>query len=148
VELPAATPLPARADPVFDWFARKIGHLLDAPMALVSLVHVGGQVLPGAFGTPQPWEAEREMPLAYSFCQYVVRTGRPFIVPNAHDHPVVATNDAVTDLGVIAYAGVPLTIDNEPRGAVCGIDHIPRPRADRRPVRSRASQPRPAALTH
>jgi GAF domain-containing protein len=95
-------------------------------MGLVSLVHLGGQVLPGAVGIPEPWSEEREMPLAYSFCQYVVRTGRPFVVPNAHDHPIVATADAVIDLGVISYVGAPLTHDDEPRGAVCGIDHIPR----------------------
>lgn len=126
MELPAAALLPARADSVFDWFARKTAHLLDVPVGLVSLVHAHGQVLPGAFGLPGPWSVSREMPLSHSMCQYVVRMGRSFVVSNTRDHPVVASDIAVTDLDVIAYAGAPLTLDNHPLGAICAIDHVPR----------------------
>jgi GAF domain-containing protein len=126
VDLPRRVPRLPRADPVFDWFARKAAQLLESPLALVSLVDVEGQVWPGAFGLPQPWADERGSPLSHSFCQYVVMTERPFVVPNAHDHPLVATNEAVADLGVVAYAGVPLTVDGATVGSLCAIDHRPR----------------------
>jgi GAF domain-containing protein len=95
-------------------------------MGLVSLVDVDGQVWPGAFGLPEPRAAERATPLSHSFCQHVVTTERPFLVENAHEDPLIADNDAVTDLGVVAYAGVPLSLKGTSPGALCAIDHQPR----------------------
>jgi GAF domain-containing protein len=95
-------------------------------MGLVSLVDVRGQVWPGAYGVPESWAAERATPLSHSFCKHVVATGRPLLVANARVHSLIARNGAVADLGVVAYAGVPLTLDGTVPGALCAIDHQPR----------------------
>lgn len=96
-------------------------------MALVSLVDVNGQVFPGAFGLPEPWLTERSTPLSHSFCQHVVTSGDPLVVENAHDVPLVRGNLAVMELGVVAYAGMPLRSGEGPViGSMCAIDHRPR----------------------
>jgi diguanylate cyclase (GGDEF)-like protein/PAS domain S-box-containing protein len=56
----------------------------------------------------------------------VVRERAPLVVPDARAHPDLASNLAVRDLGVIAYAGVPLIVSDEAIGAFCAIDDKPR----------------------
>lgn len=126
MNLPSQTPLPARAVPVLDWFARRAALILGAPMGLVSFVAADRQVWPGAFGVPQPWAASRATPLSHSFCQHVVTTDRPFVVDDAHENPLVAHNGAVEDLGVTAYAGVPLSLGGTLPGALSVSDSQPR----------------------
>jgi GAF domain-containing protein len=127
VDLPSHTPLPAEAVPKLDRFAHFVADRLDVPLALISLVDATGQVLPGAAGLPEPWLTERWTPLSHSFCQHVVAAGRPLLVENAHDDPVLSDNLAVMELGVVAYAGVPLRAGAGPVvGSVCAIDHRPR----------------------
>jgi GAF domain-containing protein len=129
VNLPPHSRLPAQAIPVFDRFAQIVAEQLDVPVALVSMVDVEGQAFPGATGLPEPWLTERWTPLSHSFCQHVMTSEKPLVVPNAHDDDLVAGNAAVMDLGVVAYAGVPLregTAEGPVVGAVCAIDHRPR----------------------
>ncbi len=124
-QLPAvAAPAP---DPGFERFARLVRRLLDAPVALVSFVDEEEQVLPGAVGLPEPWSVTRRTPLTHSFCQHVVRSGAPLLVEDARITPLVWESLAITDLGVIAYAGVPLVDERgEVVGSLCAIDHRPR----------------------
>jgi GAF domain-containing protein len=112
--------------PVFDRFARIVAERLVVPVALVSLVDVEGQAFPGAFGLPEPWAGERWTPLSHSFCQHVVTSGEALVVANANDTPLVADSLAIMELGVIAYAGVPLHLGGPVVGAMCAIDHRPR----------------------
>jgi len=126
LELPPDTPLPAEPEPVFDLVAKIVREDLDVPVALVSLVSAEEQVFPGAAGLAEPWASERSTPLSHSFCQHVVTSGAPFVVENANDDPLVADNLAVLELGVIAYAGVPLRRGDAVVGALCAIDHRPR----------------------
>ena len=127
MELPPQTPLPPVAVPIFDRFARLVADALVVPVALVSLVDLDGQAFPGAFGLPEPWDSERWTPLSHSFCQHVVTSGEPLVVANANDTPLVSDNLAIMELGVIAYAGVPLVMGGGPVvGAMCAIDHRPR----------------------
>ncbi|GAB6900935.1 hypothetical protein JCM9957A_40250 [Kineosporia succinea] len=125
--LPPRAPLPAGAVPDLDELCLRTALRLGSPVALVTLVDEEGQALPGAYGLAEPWSSERWTPLTHSFCQHVVTSGEPFVVANAHDDPLVAKNLAILDLGVIAYAGVPLTDpDGQIVGALCAIDHKPR----------------------
>lgn len=65
--------------------------------------------------------------MSHSFCQHVVTSGEPLVVANAHDTPLVAENLAIMELGVIAYAGVPLRVGGgQVIGSMCAIDHSPR----------------------
>ncbi len=118
MELPPRTPLPAGAVPGLDELCLRTANRLGSPVALISLVDTEGQALPGAFGLAEPWMSERWTPLTHSFCQHVVTSGEPFVVANAHDDPLVKKNLAIMELGVIAYAGVPLVAGDD--GQVVG----------------------------
>ena len=140
----AVVPIPALTDPerlrslaetrlgsapaeAFDRFARLVGDLLDVPVALVSLVTADRQFFPGATGLPEPWAGRRETPLSHSFCQHVVDVEVPMVLPDARLYPRVRRNLAIEDLGVVAYAGMPLTdLDGRVLGSLCAIDSKPR----------------------
>lgn len=108
--------------------ARVAAKALDAKVALVSLVEEERQCFrnaagPGADALP----ADRQTPLSHSFCKHAVVSRRPFVVDDARLHPLVADNPSVTELGVIAYAGIPLaTADGHMIGSLCVIDSRPR----------------------
>ena len=126
-DLPATTPLPAAPDPLFDQMASLVRRVLGVPTALVSLVDTSQQVFPGAVGLPDPWQESRRTPLTHSFCQYVVADGQPLTITDARADPLLAHNLALPDLGVVAYAGMPLTdIDGVVVGSLCAIDAVPR----------------------
>ena len=118
--------LDGTANPVLDRLARLTARLLGVPVALVSLVDDRGQHFPGMAGLTG-WAGEgRGTPLSHSFCQHVVATDRMLLVENAAEHPLVMENLAFKELGVIAYAGVPLrTAEGETLGALCAIDVAP-----------------------
>jgi len=101
--------------------------LEELPVALVSLVDRDRQFFKSCVGLPEPWATTRETPLSHSFCQHTVITGEPLVVDDAREHPELRHNLAVPDIGVVAYAGVPLvTSDGEILGAFCAIDTKPR----------------------
>ncbi|MGY0006718.1 SpoIIE family protein phosphatase [Micromonospora sp. I033] len=123
----AETRLGSAPDEAFDRFARLVGDLLDVPVALVSLVTAERQFFPGATGLPEPWAGRRETPLSHSFCQHVVDVEVPMVLPDARLYPRVRRNLAIEDLGVVAYAGMPLTdLDGRVLGSLCAIDSKPR----------------------
>lgn len=125
--LPGSCPLPARPDEAFDRFARLVRAQLDVPVSLVSLVSRTDQVFPGALGLPEPWQSTRRTPLSHSVCQYVVATERPLVLPDVRRTPQLADNLAGPELGVVAYAGVPLhDADGRVVGSLCAIDTRPR----------------------
>ncbi|MDT0278004.1 GAF domain-containing protein [Blastococcus goldschmidtiae] len=104
---------------------------LDVPVALVTMVSVDEQVFPGAPGLPEPWQSTRRTPLSHSFCQHVVRSAAPLLIPDARTDPLVADNLAIPDLHVVAYAGVPITdTDGTLVGSLCAIDSRPRQWSD------------------
>ncbi len=98
----------------------------EAPIALVSVVESDRQTLAGAVGLEEPLASEGRMPLSHCFCEHVVRGSEAFIVTDARQEPLVADSPAIGEVGVIAYAGVPLVLDGEVLGALCAIDHQPR----------------------
>ena len=115
-----------------DRLARLASHLLDVPVALVSLVDDRAQYFPGLHGLGGWAGAARQTPLSHSFCQHVVTTDAPLVVADARTDPRVATNGAVADLGVVAYCGVPIrTEDGHVLGSLCAIDGAPRAWDDR-----------------
>jgi diguanylate cyclase (GGDEF)-like protein len=111
----------------FDRLTRLAGGLLGASGALVSLVDRGRQFFKSAWGLEELWASRRETPLTHSFCQHVVHDRQPLIVEDAREHPILKHNLAVPELGVIAYAGMPLIIEGEAIGAFCVVDRKARP---------------------
>ena len=117
------TGLGPASDPAFETYASLVRRLLGVPVALVSLVDDTRQFFPGAAGLTGHWDAERQTPLTHSFCQYVVGSGTELVVPDATGDALLCDNLAIPDLGVVAYAGMPLTdADGLVLGSLCAID--------------------------
>ena len=111
----------------FDRLTKLASKILGVPVTLVSLVDDQRQFFKSQVGLPEPWASARETPLSHSFCQHVVASQRPLIIADARTHPDLSGNSAVGDLGVVAYAGVPLTTpEGHTLGSFCAIDAKPR----------------------
>ena len=119
--------LDGHGSPALDRLARLAARVVDAPVALVSLVDRDRQVFAGCRGLAEPWASRRETPLSYSLCQHAVDTREPLVTGDARENPVLRDSPAVRDHEVIAYAGVPLIGDGgHVLGTLCVIDHRPR----------------------
>jgi hypothetical protein len=119
--------LDSPTEPRFDALTELASQVLHAPVALVSLVDEDRQFFKSCLGLPEPWASQRETPLSHSFCQHAIAARKPLIIDDARKHPALHDNEAIKDLGVIAYAGIPLeSSDGQPLGTLCVIDHEPR----------------------
>jgi two-component system NarL family sensor kinase len=101
--------LDAPADESFDRLARLAAKLLDAPIALISLIDSGREFLTAQVGLPQAYAGSREWPLTHSLSRYAVANAAPLVVSDARTDVVLRDSRAITELGIVAYAGVPLT---------------------------------------
>jgi signal transduction histidine kinase len=125
--LEASALLDSSPDETFDQFTRLVSTILEAPVALVSLVDRDRQFFKSCVGLPEPWASDRQTPLSHSFCQYVVSSSEPLIVADARTHSLLKDNLAIADLGVVAYLGIPLTTaQGHTLGSLCAIDLKPR----------------------
>jgi hypothetical protein len=114
-------------DEGFERLTRLASELLNAPVALVSLVDVNRQFFLSCRGLAEPWASQRETPLSHSFCQHAVAAGEVLAVDDAREHPLLRDNLAIRDLGVIAYLGAPIFDDaGHALGTLCVIDSRPR----------------------
>src|ERR1700761_134373 len=101
--------LSAAADEGMERFARLVASMLKVPVALVSLVEADRQVFPGFIGLTDPWATSRQTPLTHSLCQHVITSGSPLVLPDARRDDRSRASLAIDELGVVAYAGMPLT---------------------------------------
>ena len=119
--------LDAPALPEFDEITRIVTWLLDVPTATVSLVDDRRQFFAGACGLSGAAADDRGTPIESSFCQHTVAAGRPLIVDDAREHPLLRDNPAIAERSLIAYAGIPLVdADDNVLGVLCAIDTEPR----------------------
>jgi low affinity Fe/Cu permease len=115
------------SEQVFDALTLAAKLALNIPTVLISLVDSDRQFFKSTCGLAEPWASAKQTPLSHSFCQYAVVSREPFIVNDARNNPIVANNNAIQDLGVIAYCGIPLiTLDGYAIGSLCAIDSQPR----------------------
>lgn len=111
---------------IFDRYTRLIAKLLDAPTALFSVVAADRQFFKSSVGLATPLRFQRETPLEYSFCQWVVSDGSMLLVDDAREHPLLRHNRAVRELGVVAYCGAPVTDRfGVTLGSLCAVDGRP-----------------------
>jgi GAF domain-containing protein len=111
----------------FDRLTRVACRVLRAPVSLVSLVDRERQFFKSCVGLPEPFASTRQTPISHSFCKHVVGTGKPLIVEDARTNPLVRLNPAVAEMGIVAYAGIPLvTSEGHTVGSFCVIDSRPR----------------------
>jgi signal transduction histidine kinase len=125
--LRATSLLDSPAEEAFDRFTRLASKMLQAPVAMISLIDKDRQFFKSQVGLSEPLATERQTPLSHSFCQHIVATAKPLVVSDARKHPLLYDNPAIKDHNVIAYLGVPLqTPENQTLGSLCTIDAKPR----------------------
>ncbi|MEQ8840799.1 MAG: SpoIIE family protein phosphatase [Acidimicrobiales bacterium] len=116
----------ATAEP-FDRLCAMACRVLDAPLALVSLVEPDRQFLPGAAGLPEPVATERETPLSHSICQHALVSAEPLRIEDTTLDPRLVDNLAIRDLRARSYLGVPLVdAGGNVLGSFCVMDHVTR----------------------
>ena len=122
--LVASRLLDSPPDGAFDRLTKLASRLIVVPVSLASFVAADRQFFKSDVGLEGPWKERRGTPLSHSFCQWVVSAREPLVVDDAKRHKVLRSNSAIEDLGVVAYAGVPVVGDGgEPIGSMCAIDH-------------------------
>lgn len=116
-ETTTAAGLAAAPDEEFDRFAAVVCRVLDVPMALVVVGDGDRQLIPGAAGLGEPLLSDRFVPTSRSFCRQLVASGEPLVVPDARTDPRAMDDPAISNLGALAYVGVPIL---QPGGRVAG----------------------------
>jgi GAF domain-containing protein len=120
-------PIDASRAHVLDRLVRLAAGLVQAPIAMVTIVEERRHVFAAHTGLPEHLAAVGSTSLEYSICQHAVARGRPLIVADARKDPLLSDNRAVVELGVVAYAGIPLTTSaGHAVGTLCAIDMVPR----------------------
>jgi PAS domain S-box-containing protein len=118
--------LDTAAEEAFDRLARLAARLLDAPIALVTLVDTDRLFLKACLGLPEPWASARQLPLSHSLCQRLLVTGQPLVLGDVGADPLARGNRAIAEFGVAAYLGIPLRFGGQVLGSVCVADRQPR----------------------
>lgn len=107
----------------FDRLTSLAAAVLGTPIALVSLIDEEREFFKSAVGLPDPLATARQLPLSSAICRHEVETGEPLAIDDARVHPLLRYNASVARLGIVAYAGAPLTTgDGQVIGALCVID--------------------------
>jgi GAF domain-containing protein len=124
-------PLDAPRARVLDRLVRLAAGLVEAPIAMLTIVEGDRQVFAAQTGLPEDLAIAGSTPLNYSICQHAVSRGRPLIVGDASTSPLLRDHPAVVDLGVAAYAGIPLVMSSgHAVGTLCAVDLVPRDWSD------------------
>jgi diguanylate cyclase (GGDEF)-like protein len=115
-------------DEGFDRIVRLIRAIFDVEIGIVSLMDAHRQWYKSCTGLPV-----EEMPRGDTFCQYVVASEKPMVVPDATKDPLFSDHPAVTgEAHIRFYAGMPLkTTEGFVIGTLCAIDTRARSFSDR-----------------
>lgn len=115
------------SDEALDRLTRLASHILDAPVALVSVIDDERHHFRSDVGLPEPEASTGGRPLAEAFCHYTVALGHPLVIEDASAHPLVRDNPATEEFHIRGYLGMPLvTSDGHGIGNFCVIDTEPR----------------------
>ena len=111
----------------YDRLTRLANRVLGTPIALVSVLDAERQFFKSIAAPSGGGPRDRATPTADSFCQHVVRTGQPLLIPDTRHHPWTRDLPTVRAGRVLAYAGVPLVDDaGQVLGTFCVMDNAPR----------------------
>jgi two-component sensor histidine kinase len=110
-------------DPDLDRLARLAAGLLDAPLALLTVVDAAEQHFKAAIGTEL-----RGAPVELSFCAHALAGGPVTVVEDAMRDPRFAGNPFVVGAPFVRfYLGVPISVSGQKVGTLCVYDVRPRP---------------------
>lgn len=114
-------------EPAFDRMTKKLAHILNVPMALVSVLDAEQQFFKSQRGLPKDVAAAGSAPRHLSICDQVVKTNKLLVVEDLARDPRFSQNPFVRDLHLRFYAGVPLrTAAGNAIGTICVLDYKPR----------------------
>lgn len=107
----------------FDDLTKMVSTLLEAPIALVTLLDTHRNYLKSHHGVPF-----NESPREISFCGHaILEDSEIFVIEDAREDARFHDNPLVCDHNAIFYAGVPLiNSDGYKLGTLCIFDHRPR----------------------
>jgi EAL domain-containing protein (putative c-di-GMP-specific phosphodiesterase class I) len=113
----------AGPDAVLDALVDAACHAADTPIGLITLLDSERQWFKSKRGIDGEGSSRAD-----AFCDYTIRSSRPFIVTDALRDVRFARNPFVTgSAGIRFYAGVPLEISPGVRlGSLCVLDRVPR----------------------
>ena len=107
--------------------ATRVAIHMDAPTCMVNAVLPGAVALLAGHGVAGYVEAVGGIPVEWSFCSIVCRTGEPLIIADAANTPVATGNPLVQADGLRAYLGVPVfSAKGHGIGALCVTADRPR----------------------
>jgi signal transduction histidine kinase len=99
--------------------------LLNVPAAFISLVDDNRDFYKSASGFGEPLHSARQL-TGRTFCHYAIQSSAPLVIDDAAGHPLYRNVPTVQSLGVAAYVGVPLVMeDGQAIGSFCAIDNKP-----------------------
>ncbi len=107
------------SEPIFDELTKAAANLLRAPYALISIMGETESYWKSSYGLPDSMRSE---PIAESFCQYVVASGRDLLTDDVRTNEVTRSNPTIESKGVRAWAGTPIELQGELLGTLCVID--------------------------
>ncbi|MBB4636478.1 ATP-binding protein [Longimicrobium terrae] len=118
------------AIPALDRVVRAAAELMGVPVAQLNVITADRQI-PVSHVGGEAWG--KAVHLDRSYCQHVIRSGEPLVVPDARVHPAVADNAATRESGIIAYLSVPILSPRAaaPLATLCVVDFQPRPWTER-----------------
>ncbi len=110
----------------FDRLTRLAAKLIGVPTTFISLVDEKRDFYKSCFGFGEPLSTTRQME-GRTFCHYALVSAGPLLIPDTMADPVFRDVPTVQSLGVRAYAGIPLIMENgHAIGSFCAIDSVPR----------------------
>lgn len=111
-------------DPELDRITALAAASLSAPICMVSLVDEHRLVFKSRYGL-----AVSEFPRRAGFCHHVVQARQPIVATDTRQEPRFQSLDLVTQASapLLFYAGAPLRFGEHVIGALCVMDHQPRP---------------------
>lgn len=122
--------LDTEPEEAFDRLTRLAAHLLGVPVTAVCIVDRDRQFFKSGHGLPAAWESSRQTTLEHSICKHVVATGSSVIIPDTRTDPRTGSDLVLAEMGVMAYAGIPLITAAYTVGTFCAVDVEPRDWSD------------------
>ncbi|MDK3256254.1 GAF domain-containing SpoIIE family protein phosphatase [Blastococcus capsensis] len=121
----AAGLLDAESEEAFDRLAALARQLLRAPFAFLTVVDDRRSFWMACLGIAEG--GPRQNALEESFCQYVVETREPLVLPDVRVDERTRDNPSIVSMGVVAWAGYPVhDPDGHVLGTLCVVDTVVR----------------------
>ncbi|MBP0482691.1 hypothetical protein [Sagittula salina] len=99
---------------------------LSADRLLITEVTADRQYVIAQAGLPLPATYAVHMPLTHSICQHAIGMRFPLSIENTHSHPLLVGSEAIVELVIGAYLGVPFG-PRFPAYCMCALALTPRP---------------------